>query len=136
MATVKTSEVRGFKEIEALLKKLPEKTAEKVVNAALRSAANVIKKAAQDKAPVRTGALKKSLAVELDKSTKTGTTARIGAKRKIAWYAHIVEFGSSHSAARPFLRPAFDETQGKVMQKLAKQLLSGIFREAEKLRVK
>lgn len=25
-----------------------------------------------------------------------------------AWYAHFTEFGTVHSAARPFMRPAFD----------------------------
>ena len=30
-----------------------------------------------------------------------------------AWYAHFPEFGTSHSAAKPFMRPAFDRKRGK-----------------------
>jgi histone H3/H4 len=51
-------------------------------------------------------------------------------------HGHLVEFGTVHSAAKPFLRPAVDESAQAAIDKLAENLWKGIAREAEKLATK
>ena len=34
------------------------------------------------------------------------------------YYAHFVEFGTAHSPAQPYMRPAFDENKGNVLERL------------------
>lgn len=39
------------------------------------------------------------------------------------YYAHFVEYGTSHSAAKPYMRPAFDEQKPNVLERM-RQVLS------------
>jgi HK97 gp10 family phage protein len=73
------------------------------VEAAIEKGVKNIGEAAQKRVPVRSGKLKKSGRAKFDKASLTGT-ASFGAR-----YAHIVEFGSVKSPARPFLFPSFQE---------------------------
>ena len=44
-------------------------------------------------------------------------------------YAHLVEFGMRHSAAQPFLRPAFDEQNAGAFGILTERIRTGIIKE-------
>jgi HK97 gp10 family phage protein len=62
--------------------------------------------------PVRTGFLRDSIfhqVVESDLNLTFGATAD---------YADYVEFGTSRMAARPYIRPAFDATEQKILDAL------------------
>ena len=48
-------------------------------------------------------------------------------------YGHLVEFGTEHSAAQPYLRPALDSNRGRIEAILSRKLWAGIRREAERL---
>ena len=74
---------------------------------ALRAGGMLIRNAAQTKAPVLTGNLKRSINVEV---IETGAVqlAIIGTEVS---YAPYLEYGTSKMSARPYLRPAFDEQQ-------------------------
>lgn len=121
----------GVEEMKKLLKQLPEKAAKRVLRNATRSAANVIKKEAAKRVVVRTGKLKKSLkVVESNYRDANGVRFRIGPTQ---FYAHLVEFGTTHSQAKPFLRPAYDESKQKVVDQMAKMMAKGIEREASRL---
>ena len=39
-----------------------------------------------------------------------------------AFYARFIEFGTKHAAAKPFLRPAFDELKGSIGATIVKQI--------------
>ena len=74
--------------------------------------------------PVRTGALRNSLEIQDgDLSIMVGPV-RGGAGSR----AHFTEFGTVNMAAQPFIRPAFDNTQGQVKAKIASTLLDEIDR--------
>lgn len=131
----------GFEEIEKLLKKLPDKPAEKALRAGVRSGGNIIKKAAQQRVPIDSGTLEKSIFVKTQTknfrqtgvmqvaiATQSGRTARHD-----AYYAHMVEFGTSKMGARPFMRPALEENTQKVINKAGQIILKRIEKEAEKL---
>ncbi|WP_050808629.1 HK97-gp10 family putative phage morphogenesis protein [Collimonas fungivorans] len=44
-----------------------------------------------------------------ERSSETQKTYRISWNKKKAPHGHLLEFGTSHAAAKPFLRPAFDK---------------------------
>lgn len=124
----------GDRELIAKLAKL-EKQSErnKMVRPAVREAAAEIRKKARGNAPIESGLLKDSIIIKA--KTKKGTAyAVVGPSNKNAgyvwradanfgeggWvhsnpakYGHLVEFGTSHSAPQPFLRPAYDSTDAK-----------------------
>lgn len=89
----------------------------------------------QARCPVDTGSLLKSLAVRV-KSYDNGRVVigLVGPRRGVhanpnngnfpSRYAHIVELGSSRSAARPFMRPAWDAVAPTFVQELAAGLMA------------
>lgn len=148
-----------FKAVQDALKKLPATLQQKVVTGATRAAASVIAKEAKKNVPVRTGLLKKSIAVRMvpkrkteaghvkfyaltlsklkfsAKATVDGKKAKLKATR-YAFYGHMVEFGTSKMAAHPFMRPAYEssaETSVKAFQEYA---LKRTEKEIAKLAVK
>lgn len=76
----------------------------------VREAAVVIRDDARRRAPVRTGALRRSIKVEraFDETTRR-VSYHVGWDRRIAFYGPLVELGTEDTAARPHLRPAADE---------------------------
>lgn len=108
------------------------------------------------------GLLKKSIGLNVRKNKKTGQyTARVGprtgfkisigtriakvtkGKRKKGQpyeafkdptkYAHLVELGTSHSAANPFLRNSMDSNAGNIIEEMAKGYNKGLTRAIKKL---
>lgn len=144
----------GAKEIEALLKQMPERIAKKVTVGALRAGAGVI--ARQARANVRanpsidSGLLARNITSRARKRSKKGAAVvSVGIARKAAQvvrkgrtkatkaspsrYAHLVEFGTEHSRAEPFLRPALDEKGSEAIARIGEAMGKGIAREARKL---
>lgn len=79
----------------------------------LRELANKVRDDARRMAPVKTGALRRSIKVvnSYDPETKT-VTYRIGWDKKIAWYGALVEFGTEKQRPQPHLRPAAHRNGG------------------------
>ncbi len=153
--------VLGLKEIQSTLNKLPARLGEKVVRAALRAAAQVIRKDAQSRAPVlqqpkwgrKPGTIKKNITVKRSKKDKYGvylTVAGLSAKKIKAfkggsaskdaaynpddpWYWHFLEFGTSTRNKHPFLRPAFEAQKFAALRRFEEFAKRRVVREAEKL---
>jgi len=127
--------VKGLSELRKALQELPDKIEKNILRGALRAGANAMKKAAQDKVPVHSGALRDSIRVKsYSKKNAAGRLhMNIVAGDKKAYYAHMVEFGTAahfikpksrkslffaglarevvdHPGTKPepFMRPAFD----------------------------
>lgn len=80
----------------------------------VRAVANEIKKVARQKAPKKTGALKRSLKVENTYDPKTGLVEyRVGWDKRVAFYGPLVELGTENEPPRPHLRPAADEINNR-----------------------
>ena len=132
-------EVKGLADLDRYLKEFPAKLEAKILRGAMRAGSKVFLDLAKQKVPSKTGALRKSLRIST--RLKQGrTSATVVAGDKVAFYAHMVEFGTArhwikpskrkslffagimretidHPGARPqpFMRPAFDEgTQGAI----------------------
>ena len=92
--------IQGGREIDAALKALPAKVADKVVRFALRAGANVIRQAALEQVPVKGGTLRDSIKVSVRKQRGgTGIVSSVRAGSRKAggggvFYAHMVERGT------------------------------------------
>lgn len=137
-------EIQGDKALEAALGLLGGKVARRVMRKSLNAGAREIVKDARSRVVRRTGQLRKSLGVKV-KTYKSGTLAaivgpRTGFKATIDGkpvnptnYSHLVEFGTEHSAARPFLGPAFTSKAPAALAKIARKVRTELFKESTKL---
>ncbi len=116
-ATVDQPELRKLlKNLEQLTPKMQKG----ILNLATKAGAKVIEESARDKAPKRSGRLAKAIYTKRKsqrKKKREGDNPKdavyevgIRLDQKGAWYATMVEFGTRHSAPRPYMRPAFEGT--------------------------
>jgi HK97 gp10 family phage protein len=123
-------QIRGIDELKRELARLDAAVQTRLARNAAMAMARVVAKHARALAPVRTGALKKSIKARRDpERTRGKVQAFAGATVR---YAHLVEFGHPFAAPRAFLRPALDNNTGEVEAKLIENLASGIDREVAK----
>lgn len=122
--------------VSALTRKLLEaepKQARKAMRKGINRGAIVLRDEAKNSAPVRSGALRKSIGIRRSAKVrgKRGWVAMavVGPRRKYASqhgektvepakYAHLVEYGhAAHPAPpHPFMRPAYERTKMRAMQ--------------------
>jgi len=79
--------------------------------------ANEIAADAKDRVPVASGALRDSIHVE-----KTPDGVKVVAGNDKVFYGHLVEFGTVHSGARPFLIPAAEGKRPSLRTRMATRL--------------
>ncbi len=104
------------KEVLEKLKEIGNK-AEKVIEKALEESAEIIREEASNKAPRRTGRLKKGITVSKVKDSSID----IGPAKK-DFYGRFLEFGTVKMSARPFLRPALDTKKKEVKAKFIEEV--------------
>jgi HK97 gp10 family phage protein len=124
-----TFEIKGAKEMEALLKELGPRVATRLGDKALRAAARPIVKEAKRLVPVRTGQLKRSIVAVMGRAKPTTRVVLIGFRRPVSRRAHLIEYGNSRHPAQPFMRPALDSQHEEALSAMAETLASGILRE-------
>jgi HK97 gp10 family phage protein len=129
-----TFKIEGARAMEDLLKQLGPRAARKLGTAAARAGLRPIAAEAKRLVPVRSGALKRAIVVVAGKpASETQRTAVLGFKPPESRRAHLTEFGTAHSAAHPFVRPALDGQKAQALEAMGQSLADGITREAEKL---
>lgn len=118
-----TFEIKGAKEMENLLKALGPRVASKAGDKALRAAAKPIVDQAKRLVPVDTGALRRSITAQIGRRTKASERViLIGFRPPTSARAHFTEFGTSHSAAHPFMRPAMDTRMHQALREMGRVL--------------
>jgi HK97 gp10 family phage protein len=121
----------GVAELDRALKELGPRVATNVSGRALRAMAKPIVQRARELVPVgETGRLKESITTKLHRVRPGQRTIDIGFKRPTSRRAHLTEYGTAHSPARPFLRPALDEKGPDALAEMGRVLGEGIEREA------
>lgn len=135
------SPISGSKELERVLRKLPGRLAERVLNSAARAGANVIRKEARARAPrgsdppstasEKFGPLHKSIRVARVK--KTGFSVEMAIHNGKAFWGGFLEWGTKDIAARPWMSPAFDTTVRPALAKIGQRLDTGIEKIAKEL---
>lgn len=141
----------GDKALMRTFKRLEAKIQKKIARKALREAGKIVLAKAKVKCPVDTGFLRDNLKVRAEKKRNQdmiGITVATGAIKKkkkgkenlefdprqiaLARYVAYVELGTKKMAARPFLRPAAEESEAQVNRKMAQVIKDGIFKETGK----
>jgi HK97 gp10 family phage protein len=101
----------------------------------LKDAADLVADEARRLVPVKSGALKRSITTTNPERSRLRSHANevfIGFKPPISRRAHLTEFGTVHSAAKPFLRPALDGKAGQAIRDMGKDLRYWFDRNAGK----
>lgn len=153
--------VEGLSQIHKALSELGSKVSNKIAVKAMREGGKIVREQARQNAPVlsqstphrRAGTLKKAIksSTKVLKNGKIGTVIRVkeltakqietfkvrsgkkGALNpKDPYYWRFLEFGTSKMPARPYLRPAFEQTKEKAATEIIKTLKDGIESEAGK----
>lgn len=135
--------VNGFGEAALLLKELPSRVENRVLQQATTKAARVIAREVRASAPKGKGEQSPSSQKYGRLSRNIGVQALRKAKRrgqrgsrvwtKNAFWALFLEFGTKFIQPRPWFRPAVDRSKDKATEVLAEELAIGIDREARKL---
>lgn len=126
--------VTGYKELERVLKQLPDALAKRVVLNGLRAGGRVLVKGMKERAPVRTGELAASPVVTTaGKATRGKGHAVIGFRKPTSRRVHLTEFGTENAPAQPFIRPTLDEDGAEAIKKIGEIMGRGVEREARKL---
>ena len=97
--------VRLYKNLIQLRKRIPGR----LVRNVLEDAGEVIRQAIEERAPVRTGTLKRNI-IRKTIQKFDQTSVLIGPAAKV-WYAHFPERGTIYAAANPYIRPGFKATK-------------------------
>lgn len=130
--------VRGMRELAELLNKLGPEIATKVGDSALLAGAKPIVEEAKRLVPKRSGDLHDAIAARAQRKLQDDTRqVFVGILRSApgspSSRAHFTEFGTRHSAAKPFMRPAADAKAADAIREIGKALGRGVAREARKL---
>lgn len=146
--------IAGAKEMEQLLRQLPQQLARQTLTAALREAAQPVLEEARRLAPVGTeskgrvrlrrskkgkvsishyGKLKPSLRIATVPASRTPHSATVVVTVGKAFWGMFLEFGTRHMKKQPFLRPAFEARQREALNRLGQALGERIEKAAKKL---
>jgi len=162
-------EIRGLSELHKTLQELPAKIERNILRGGLRAGAKVIEDEAQRLVPValptmdsvkrgaRAGELKRSIRVTMRANKSGQVRAQLKAGNSVAWYAHLVEFGTArhwikpksrkslflaglakelvdHPGAKPkpFMRPAYDNKWRSAIDAMASYVRDRLPRELRK----
>lgn len=117
--------VEGLKELETALKELPRATAKNVMKRVLIQAGQPVADQAESLAPVKTGKLQRAIDIgsRLTRRQKSSNPKQsavevyIGVGRSLP-QGVFQEFGTSHNAPQPFMRPAWDALGNTVLQSI------------------
>jgi len=138
----------GIKEMNRALSRLPDEMKRSGETAVLRAGAKPILKSAKGRVAIESGLLKKSLGTNV-KKVRGQTTARIGARKgrgkeverdgvtvfsDPTKYSHLVEYGTSHSSAKPFMRPAAESAGNEIVAAMAEGYEKYLHRAAKRIK--
>lgn len=113
--------IEGDKELEAALNRLDASVRGEHLAEAARKGAEIVREEASRRAPRRTGNLARNIVARA--TLMTGDRAEISVgPNKDAWYGALVEVGTKHARARPYLRPAIDESKEEVERAVRDEL--------------
>lgn len=147
-------EFRGGKEMEKLLKQLPQKTGRRVMLSALRKAAKPVLDEAIARAPLgqeskgrirlrrsrsgpvtvsNFGKLRFSLALKNVPPRLSRHSAAVVVTTGKAFWGRFLEFGTRFITKRPFLRPAFDNNVARSLEILRAEVSKQLAKAVEKL---
>lgn len=92
---------------------------------AVKAGGKIVRDEAKAKAPVDTGALRDNMTMTVREKDRSQVEVDVGPGKK-QYYGIFLEHGTSNMAAKPFLRPAFDENRDKAQKAIADEIEKAI----------
>lgn len=88
------------------------------------------------RAPEATGNLRKAIVSKRDRGTRDSIEASVhithGKQAKHdAFYWHMLEYGTAHSAARPFVTPVYEQARSTYREDLSRELDAQVIKQLE-----
>jgi HK97 gp10 family phage protein len=128
--------VEGLSELQAELRKLPSAVSKSIMEQALRDAAKPLASAMRAGVPKDSGRLSESIAISGQLSARQASMHRAVDRNDVEIfvgpgplpYAHIVEFGSKHQQARPYVRPAWDAGKGGLLETIKESMTEAVMK--------
>lgn len=102
----------GLEEIERRLSAVIDRTTGAAAKEVYLKAGLKLRDKARELAPIKTGALRKSIFAARGDENKQNVL--VGVNYKIAPHAHLIEYGTVRAPAHPFLRPAVSATKDEM----------------------
>lgn len=124
---------RDLKQFREALATLEAKVAKKAVSKAVRRAMAPVRKQVKDTAPKDTGALQANVTLRTSARKSGKVYARVGIKGgakanpDTPYYFRMIEFGTQHMPAAPFMRPALEANASSILDAAADELQQAIF---------
>ena len=109
---------KGLEELRQELADIAKSTDLNTRKQALEEGADIVVERARSIAPQRTGLLKRE---GIDKGDNTGDKIDVG-WTKDGFYGRFLEYGTSKMAAQPHIRPAYEQTQTKVIDTMLREM--------------
>ncbi len=140
MASI-TVKIEGLDNLKRKLEALEDAAAADVLEEAVLAGARIVQEDASRRVSKRTGKLARSIEVEVKEKSRGSVFVAVGPTKE-AFYGKFVELGHAlvrgskkakkkvlgHVPARPFLRPAIDENEGKVKRAISNALRAALER--------
>lgn len=132
-----TVEIRGLKELDAVIRSLPDEMQRAPVREGLKAAAQVLKEGMTMRAPHDPVVAGVTLADEIVAVVKVGTkrdtaVAQVGPSKR-AFYGGFQELGTVNHPAQPFMRPTLAQDAYIAIAALAVHMKAGLERAAKRL---
>jgi len=103
------------------IQQLTSKMGKAALVEAVKAGAEIIRVDASARAPKKTGFLSKHIDKRVSERKTGQVTVDVGPTKK-AWYGLFPELGTKHFPASPYLRPAIDENQDRVVAAVKSRL--------------
>ncbi len=118
--------VQGLAELVRNLEAMPEVIRNKAVGKGTKEGAKIIQQAAISLAPEDSGRLKQNIVVRERKDTIFDSEHQVVIRAqgkadnpRNSFYAYFLEYGTSKMAAKPFMRPAFEQNKESAVATMA-----------------
>jgi HK97 gp10 family phage protein len=145
-----TIKLLGADELNKTIKMLPDELSKKVYMQSLRKGAVLVRDEAKLRAPYGSDFEKRSYVkkkkgvasthfvklrdeIRITVTTKTDISFAVAVHIGAAYWGMFQEYGTTHMAARPWLRPAFDTTAEQALTTIGQELGKGVERAAVRL---
>lgn len=134
--------LRGTRELEQVLKRLPARLRERELQSAARAGANVIRREIRDRAPrgndpspgsKKYGSLHDNIRVSRRKELEGRNNVVMSVHTGRAFWGQFLEFGTVKMAPRPFFTVGFDVAANKALLRTGQALGRRLDRTAKEL---
>lgn len=126
-------QITGLKELDRALQELAWPASRRALRKGMRQGANIVRDEVRNKAPVRTGNLKRSIRTR-ERREENGWMRFAVEVRRRAFYGRFLEYGTSKMTAKPFIRPAASEKADVAVEHMRDALAEAIEIEMQRAR--